>query len=679
MNQWAFIAYVRLLLVGLFFLPLGSALLGSAQRLQAQPNLSGLGSIQADTIGLAAMQEGLEVLGIIPWQWAGRTNWGANEVSTDSLLRWEHYTDGHAFWARRADGIAYEMGTVGRQSGHYVQGYGPGDQVVYLEGIDLSNPITGLPELQYVPIYKVSSIQEQPTHRLRSDWRIRDYYLVKPISTLNYDESSFTFRNLEFGVGHNFSERSHLELSFWDRRAGGNYPANEIKGSQVFAKGYYHLNNTLRLDVWAANNSFEADESFGYSNSPETFPFSEYGPSSRRNSVSSNSSRSDWYIRLGHRPDSSSIAQSSLQIGRSTHEFSLPFGTDTTAWNIRSFWLAGATTLERTNWGLSAEGRFSSYTNRAGSDAGFHSIDQSSWWETNTNLQGYWQVIPTAHLRMGVEQVLTGDRGAALSAWMGIDIKRKMVKANLRLGQGSQVRSIQEEYWTSNSWRVDEFDVGLNNSKNSFQHSQFISASVDLWPEGFLSVWGNARYSIESGTAILAPAEVAADGMRIYYAKEHNFWVTSIGFDAHSLRWEYGMSATAFSRGNGQIQSQSADFFETDMQFRVRSHAFWKGYVFERAAYTKMGIRLYGSPFTSRSLAFDTAAQWWSVQQDGLAEQAAFLRTDLEISSRVRSMMVFLRWENVGQGVLGPGYFGADSFPMPGRRLVVSIKATFRN
>ena len=115
------------------------------------------------------------------------------------------------------------------------------------------------------------------------------------------------------------------------------------------------------------------------------------------------------------------------------------------------------------------------------------------------------------------------------------------------------------------------------------------------------------------------------------------------------------------------------------MQFRVRSHAFWKGYVFERAAYTKMGIRLYGSPFTSRSLAFDTAAQWWSVQQDGLAEQAAFLRTDLEISSRVRSMMVFLRWENVGQGVLGPGYFGADSFPMPGRRLVVSIKATFRN
>ena len=197
MNKWASIARLQLLLLGLFLL-----CLGATQRVYAQPNLSSLGSIQADTSGLAAMQEGLEVLGVNPWRWAGRSSWGAREVSTDSLLRWEHYTDGYTFWAQRRYVIAYELGTVGRPSGHYVQGFGPGDQTVYLEGIDLSNPITGLPELQYVPIYKVSSIQEQSTHRLRSDWRIRDYYLINPISTLNYDESSFTYRNLEFGVGN---------------------------------------------------------------------------------------------------------------------------------------------------------------------------------------------------------------------------------------------------------------------------------------------------------------------------------------------------------------------------------------------------------------------------------------------------------------------------------------------
>lgn len=678
MNKWASIARVQLLVLGLFLL-----CVGGANRVHAQPNLSSLGSIQADTTGLAAMQESLEVLGVRPWRWAGRSSWGAREVTTDSLLRWEHYTDGHAFWAQRRDVIAYELGTVGRPAGHYVQGFGPGDQAVYLEGIDLGNPITGLPELQYVPIYKVSSIQEQTTHRLRSDWRIRDYYLIKPISTLNYDESSFTYRNLEFGVGHNFSERSHLELSFWDRRAGGDYPANGLKGSQVFAKGYYHLSNTLRIDAWAANNSLEADESFGYSNSPEAFPFSEYGPSPRRSSVSSRSSRSDWFVRLGHRPDSNSVAQSSLQLGRTTHEFTMPFGTDTTAWNIRSLWFAGATTLEGTNWGLNAEGRWSGFTNRAGSDIEFHSIKQSNWWESNANLQGYWQVMPMASLQMGVEQVLSGDRGAALSGWVGLDLNLKDIRANLRLGQGTQLRSIQEEYWTSNTWRDHMLNGGLNNelnnSKSPLQQSQYISASVNLWSERFLSLWVTARYSIESGTALLAPSEVAGDEMQIYYANEHGFWSTSMGLDAHSSKWEYGLSATAFNRGNGQIQSQSADLFETDMQFRVRSHAFWKGYVFERAAYTKMGVRLYGTPLASRNFSFDTAAQWWSVQQNGLAVQPAFLRADVEISSRVRSMMVFLRWENIGQGFLGSGYFGADSFPMPGRRLVVSIKATFRN
>ena len=81
---------------------------------------------------------------------------------------------------------------------------------------------------------------------------------------------------------------------------------------------------------------------------------------------------------------------------------------------------------------------------------------------------------------MGVEQVLTGNRGSALSGWMGLDIKNKMVKANLRLGQGSQVRSIQEEYWTSNSWRVDEFDVGLNNSQSTSRQSIYFGIGGSL-------------------------------------------------------------------------------------------------------------------------------------------------------------------------------------------------------
>ena len=67
MNQWAFIAYVRYFWI--FFLPLDLHFRIAQRRRRSQ--FIGSGSIQADTIGLAAMQEGLEVLGIIPWQWAG--------------------------------------------------------------------------------------------------------------------------------------------------------------------------------------------------------------------------------------------------------------------------------------------------------------------------------------------------------------------------------------------------------------------------------------------------------------------------------------------------------------------------------------------------------------------------------------------------------------------------------
>ena len=119
MNKLAFIRCLRLLILGLFFL-----YLGADQQVQAQPNISGLGSIQSDTADLAAMQEGLSA-----WDYplAGPTALAGAGYCFDSLLRWEHYTDGHVLWAQRSDVIAYELGTVGRQA-IMCRGFGPGDR-----------------------------------------------------------------------------------------------------------------------------------------------------------------------------------------------------------------------------------------------------------------------------------------------------------------------------------------------------------------------------------------------------------------------------------------------------------------------------------------------------------------------------------------------------------------------
>jgi hypothetical protein len=52
---------------------------------------------------------------------------------------------------------------------------------------------------------------------------------------------------------------------------------------------------------------------------------------------------------------------------------------------------------------------------------------------------------------------------------------------------------------------------------------------------------------------------------------------------------------------------------------------------------------------------------------------------DAELSARVRAIMVVIRWENALDGLGQAGYFEASSFPMPPRRLIVGIRAQFRN
>ena len=643
--------FLRGILFGIF--------LGASTLAWAQPNLSGLGSIQADTSsGLSLSEESLEVLGIKPWKW--RRPLGFNPISNDSLLRWEHYGDAHEYMAKRMGAISQELGTIGRSSGSSMYGFRATNQAHSLEGIPLNNPITGLPELQVIPMYKVSDISEYLAGNLQTQWSIRDYYKLEPISTLNYDESSFNNRNLEFGVGHNLSERTHIELSFWDRRAGDDYPSNEIKGTQVFAKGYYHINQRLRLDAWMSQNRFEADESFGYSNLPSAFPFTEFGPTPLRTSVKSTFNRSDWFIRLGGRLDSLAEAHQSIQLGRSHHRFNLPYGADTAAWDVSSLWLRMNQKLSGKFWevDLSAQGALNN-------NKDLQTVSIRRWWNAESEARAQLFLATKSSLFFGLKGAFSDEQGNAWSTHLGVKYTSEVLDVTLGLGRGQSLPTIQQLFW-ANSAFTHAYEARL-------LESNYLWSELSLWKNSVVSINSWARFSLESGTALLN--ELGA----LEYAREHSLWAAGIGFDTNVERWEFALSGTAEQRGNGQLESWQSTSYETDLQLRVRGHAFWKSYVFERAAYSKMGIRLYSSPLNYRSPGFITGAQWWPIDVTNNAELPAFTRLDVEVSSRVRAMMVFVRWENLTHGVLQPGYFGSTGFPMPGRRLVVSIKATFRN
>ena len=92
-----------------------------------------------------------------------------------------------------------------------------------------------------------------------------------------------------------------------------------------------------------------------------------------------------------------------------------------------------------------------------------------------------------------------------------------------------------------------------------------------------------------------------------------------------------------------------------------------------------MGILTTFSPLTYRSRLFNTELQFWENAALDEVEIPAFFRMDAELSARLRSMMILIRWENALDGFGQVGYFEATTLPMPGRRLIVGIRAQFRN
>ena len=101
---------------------------------------------------------------------------------------------------------------------------------------------------------------------------------MEPLSFINFDEASNNFRNLEFMITQNFSERTNAEISFWDRRDGGNYLDNDIQGSQTILKGYHYLKQNLHTCL-VLRNKFNRGEPFGYNyDNQQAFTFSKYTP-----------------------------------------------------------------------------------------------------------------------------------------------------------------------------------------------------------------------------------------------------------------------------------------------------------------------------------------------------------------------------------------------------------------
>ncbi|MFV1884191.1 MAG: putative porin [Balneola sp.] len=596
---------------------------------------------------------------IVPWKQFKPS--GQSFVADDSLLRWQIWPNWGDYYAYRKDVISFRQGTIGRLDAFQISGFSQDEQTLSLEGINLSNPITGLVNYNYVPHHKIGSFHEKLSAGYHSDIELKKYYILEPISYLNYDEAKFNYRNLEFMVTQNFSERTNIELSFWDRRDGDNYPRNEVIGNQIVARGYHYLNQNIQLRTLYLRNQFDLQEPFGYVvDDPLTFSFDQFISTPKVSNASSKTSRRDWLTGIYSRPDSNSVENMGLEFTLTKNEFELPSSaTDTLNWDLRSYSARTFKVFGNQRFSLKLEG-----------EGGFHSFNETrnitrvNWSdfrlsaEAQTNLDENLQVFGLGTLLQRGD----GFNGTEIGGGAKLTVNKLEIVVSGALF--SRMPTIQELYWTGVNFSGNEALKNENGISVYGQSSIQLTEQIRLGASGRIKQSNNDVF-LGNDSTLVNSGDISSISGTVFGSFENH-------------RFEIESSATFDALNNISPEASSTPLGYNEQKVWIRNNAFIKGYAFDRATYVKLGVRTTLSPLPYGSKFFNTELQYWQANSTEV-DIPAFFRLDAELSARVRAMMIVMRWENALDGIGQLGYFEAATFPMNSRRLIVGIRAQFRN
>ncbi len=599
--------------------------------------------------------------------WKNRIPSFSKQITTDSLLRWNIYPNWGDFYAYRSNAISFRQGTIGRIDAFNINGYDQYEQNLWLDDIPLNDPVTGLINYNYVPHHKIGTVYETYTSELNSQVNIRDYYINEPVSYLNFDEASHDYRNLEFFVAQNTAPGTNIEVSYWDRRGGGFYPNNSVEGSQVMGRIYHHLGEKYQIQGLILRNDFNNDESGGYVvNDPTTFGFGEFTSAPVSSSGNSEILRNDIKLGLYQREDTSSVESGGLILNRTKNDRVVRISADTLN---RKLLTHGAQIFKKKKLGLiSIHGDARIFLSDMKSG---NSITRSNWITANTKLETEFQLSSYFKLFGSGELISrnTGHSGSKFSTGVNIGDPDNL---NLRVTAGveSRIPTIQTLYWSSKDYS------GNSNLKN----------------EKITSLYGEVNSSLGSYWKAGASGRLKFTENRIVLDTDSTFSNTNsqeLAFISGFVRFqnpnfEIESSAAYETTLSFESDQSHSTFGSVDTKLWIRNALFYKNYAFNRAAFIKMGVRTLLSPFAYESQFYNTELNYWqsnSLTNDESMQSfvPAFFRLDAELSARVRAIMVVIRWENALDGLGQAGYFEASSFPMPPRRLIVGIRAQFRN
>jgi len=640
------------------YLILGGIVLGTFTALNGQP--TGLDTLKNRR---QAAQVDTSDIRVVPWQFSELP--ASDLVSNDSLSRWQLWLNWLEHKERDRDAVTYRLNGIGRSDAMIHQTHEPKHQQLYWEEISLNDPVSNTINWNFIPQFKISTITEQQVgieHTTR--FRLRQYYLNKPLTKLNYTEGKSNFRSLNFMLTQNIGRKTNYELSYWDRRDGGPLPRNDLNGLQLFARVFHTLDEKRSLKLSFLMNNIDLDESFGYQ-IPDLnrfgFQFTNVFPNV--SNASSNTNSRNIQINYYKRPDTTESHNFQAALFLNNREREVEFSPDSIDYQISSF---GASVQKWINWkGFTANGaiRGEHFSNGASSETSSISADSWSTAEASASVRFGEEKWFTAESSGDFTLRTDGEQAYSFSAEVALQLNKK-ISVSVDGSVGQFMPTIQEKYWQSN------FFSGTTNLES--ETIRRAGTTIEYQPNERLKTGVRAEIK-QTQDGIHLSADSVFNNMPDYNAQS----VTAYGnYETESI--ELRGSAT-LHRYDASTQSEFTNrLLRGQDRLFLKGAAYWKGYAFHRATFVKIGLFGIFSPNNYMAAQYQPVLDRWQ-NANNTQLIPSFYRVDLDVSARVRWIIFTLRFENLLDDVGQLGYFNTAQYPLPNRRFLFGMKVRFRN
>ncbi|MFW6348140.1 MAG: hypothetical protein ACOC2C_05980, partial [Cyclonatronaceae bacterium] len=238
------------------------------------------------------------------------------------------------------------------------------------------------------------------------------------------------------------------------------------------------------------------------------------------------------------------------------------------------------------------------------------------------------------------------------------------------LAFGRLVSTIQQRYWQG----------GLFAGSPELSSEQIARAEAGInWSGGGRHEAGVLAYLSRISSPIVLSPEAGAGGRRAFINIDtYQSLGGEIYAEMQTERIEAGLSATLQQYESSSARPENLLLAGSGVRNTNRAYFYLKRYFFDFASFAKVGAIATFSPNNIQSSQYYEALDYW----DPLPEATlvpGYYRVDLEVSGRVRMLMVLLRYENIFDELGQAGYFETARYPMPGRRFRLGLRWVLRN